>query len=576
MADYQIVIDPETSEKYLETKLQGYQLLFSPQLNKGTAFTEQERHEFKLLGKLPFSVETLEQQVIRVYEQLKSFTTPLQQNIFLNALHDTNQILFYKLVEAHITEILPIIYTPHVAAECQSYSHEFRRPRGLYLAYPDRDHLDQILDDLPNSVIELIVVTDGQRILGIGDQGVGGIGIPIGKLMLYSIIGGINPLKTLPIVLDVGTDNQQLLNDPMYIGWRHPRITGPQYDEFIEKFVHSVKQKFPNLLLQWEDFSRDNAAVILKRYRNQICSFNDDIQGTAVVTLAALQAAIKVAKQSLAEQRIVMLGAGSATTGIADLMVQAMEAEGVSPEEARKKFWIIKSSGLITENSPGITPNQRPYLRQKSDFTHWQVNDPNQISLLETVTNVKPTVLIGCSTVGGAFTETIVREMSSHVEHPIIFPLSNPTSKSEAIPSDLIAWTRGKALIATGSPFEPVCYQGKTINIAQCNNALVFPGIGLGILAVKGRRVTDQMLQVASQTLFEQSPALKDPSQPLLPSVSEAPLVDRKIGYAVAKQAYFEGLTDLEDDRNIISLVDKYHWQPAYWKCRHIVTKETV
>lgn len=544
--------------KYKKYKKYKNELLNTPQLNKGTAFSKEERKKFNLLGKLPFSIETLKQQVSRAYKQFKSYKDPNQKNIFLNELFNTNQILFYKLASEHIEEITPIIYTPYVAINCQNFSSEFRHPYGLYISYPDKDFLKEIIDNRPYNKVDLIVATDSERILGIGDQGVGGIGIPIGKLMLYTIFGGINPIKTLPIVLDVGTNNKKLLNDPLYLGWRHPRITGKKYINFIDDFVTVLKQKIPNVLLQWEDFAREKASVILDRYRKKICSFNDDIQGTAIVALAAILAAIKVSKQELTKQRIVILGAGSAATGIANLIVEGMRLGGLSEQTARENFWLLDIVGLITEESENIISNQKPYLRKIKEIQTWNIKNQKAISLFEVIKNVKPTILIGCSTAANSFTEKIIKEMAKHVKRPIIFPLSNPTTNSEAKPEDLIKWTDGRALIATGSPFDPVIYKNKKYIIAQCNNVLVFPGIGLGVIASKSHEVSDEMLWACVYALYKESPSLKDPSKPLLPLIKKAAQTAKKIGKQVAKTALKIDLTTAR------KLITKTTWKIGY------------
>lgn len=551
-------------EQILTTSVTGDALLNCPQLNKGTAFTQLERHQFGLLGKLPLHVETIEEQLQRAYAQYQSYETPKQKNIFLHELYNTNQVLFFKLVKNYLEEMTPIIYTPHVATACQTFSNEFRRPQGLYISYPEQEHLAEIIDNRPIKDVDLIVVTDGERILGIGDQGVGGMGIPVGKLMLYSLFGGINPLRTLPIVLDVGTNNEKLLQNPHYLGWRNPRISGEKYDKFIEKFVKAVKEKLPNVFLQWEDFGRDNAARNLEKYRKTLCSFNDDIQGTAVVTLSALLAAVKTIGQKISQQRIAILGAGSAAIGVANLIHQGMVREGLSAKEAQQNFWVIDINGLLTDKSTELSPQQKFYARNHAETAKWQVNNPQRITLAEVVKEIKPTILLGFSTAGGAFTESIVREMSQHVEHPIIFPLSNPTSSCEAIPEDLIKWTDGKALIATGSPFAPVIYKEKTYTIAQCNNSFVFPGIGLGTIVSKAKEVSDEMLWSASQTLLHEAPSLHDNLAPLLPPITQAAAVARKIGLAVATQAINEDLARIDNTADLQKLIEEYYWNAAY------------
>lgn len=554
----------KSGEKWLETNLSGKPLLMTPQLNKGTAFTNSERHQFGLMGKLPIRVETLEEQAMRAYLQYKSYESLFQKNIYLRNLHNANEVLFYKLIQNHIEEMMPVIYTPIVGSAVVEHSKQFRQARGLYIAYPDMENIAEILSNRSNPGIDLIVVSDGEGVLGIGDQGVGAMDIPIAKLMVYTIGGGIDPLRTLPILLDVGTNNQKLLDDPLYLGWRNNRIQGQEYDDFIEKFVESVKNVFPNVYLHWEDFGRKNARRNLDRYRDKICTFNDDIQGTGVVTLAALLAAIKVSNIPLTEQRIVIFGAGTAGVGIADQIADAMVKEGVSIEQARKAFWILDRSGLLNEKSVTISEEQSRYAREASELTDWVNKQPNYISLEDVVRNVHPTMLIGSSTSPGAFTKEMIEEMAKHVERPIIFPLSNPTEKSEAIPEDLIHWTHGKALIATGSPFPPVMYQGKEIPIAQCNNALVYPGIGLGVIASKAKMVSDEMLWAACQKTMACSPMLKDPNGMLLPKFDQAFTLSREIAIAVANQAIKEGLAQVDTSIPVAELVDSITWEPHY------------
>jgi malate dehydrogenase (oxaloacetate-decarboxylating) len=526
---------PNIKAQFSKNIKKGKQLLNDSQFNKGTAFSQEERNKFGLNGLLPYQVEPLTQQVKRAYAQFQSYQDDkVQQNLFLHALHNDNQTLFYKLAATHVTEILPVIYTPTVAHAVRNYSHNLilQRNRGIYISYPERENIGTILDNVDVDTLDLIVATDGERVLGIGDQGVGAIHIPVAKLMLYSLFGGINPQRTLPIMLDVGTNNKELLNDPLYLGWRHERLAGEQYLEFIELFVRAVKKKFPGVFLHWEDFGKNNAAVILKRYREQICSFNDDIQGTAVVTLAALLAALKASKQDLANQRIVIFGAGSAGIGIANQIHDAMLRQGMSKQDAYQCFWLLDSQGLVTESYPTLTEQQKLYVRTNAEIKNWSLSASVNISLLDVVENVKPTVLLGCSAASNAFTQEIIQTMVHNCERPIIFPLSNPTEKSEAVPSDLVAWTEGKALIATGSPFAPVEYRGKKIVIAQCNNALAFPGIGLGVITEKLQYVSDDMLWEACKTLAQYAPILQDPTLPLLPSMEKASEVAQEIAQA--------------------------------------------
>lgn len=551
----------KTSSSYRKSKYLNDLILNTPQLNQGTAFTKQERKQLNLLGKLPYSIETLDKQVKRAYQQFISQPDLKQKNLFLSELYNTNQILFYKLVSNHLEEMVPIIYTPQVASTCSSFSDEFRQPTGAYIAYPNRKNINKILDNIIRDEIDIIVVTDGERILGIGDQGVGSIGISVGKLMLYTLFGGINPKRTLPIILDVGTNNKKLLNNPYYLGWRNTRIKGNNYLNFIKLFVSGVKKRLPHVLLQWEDFGKNNAWKLLDLYRDKICSFNDDIQGTAAVTLAAILAATKVSKQKLSNQRIVIFGAGSAAIGIVKILQSYIKHK---ENKIFNNIWLLDCEGLITCQLKNITDIQRPYLRKIDEIRNWQVKDHKNITLLEVIKNVKPTVLLGYSTAPCAFTEKIVKEMTKHVERPIIFPLSNPTANCEATPSDLIKWTNGKVLIATGSPFPPVTYKNKKIVIAQCNNALVFPGIGLGIVASKARKIPDEIFWNAAEVLYKKSPAFKNNKLPLLPSVNEIPTISKAIGKRVAGIAIKQSLSPVDKKANIRMRINQNIWQPKY------------
>ena len=461
----------------------GMYLLNQQGLNKGTAFTERERTEFGLHGLLPPYVESLDRQVVRAYGAYQRKDDDLERHIYLRALQDTNEVLFYRLLLDHIEEMMPIVYTPTVALACEQFSQIYRRPRGIFISYPLRDSIPQLLRNRPNKEVDVIVVTDGERILGIGDQGAGGLGIPIGKLSLYTLIGGIPPERTLPIVLDVGTSNSERLNDPEYLGWRHERITGDDYFDFVDRFVEAVKQELPGVCLQWEDFATPHARPILNRYRDQLLTFNDDIQGTSAVALGAILGAVKATGKPLKDQQIVMLGAGSAGIGVADGLRMAMKGEGISEAEAHSRFWVVDKDGLLHSGRTNLTAEQSVYAQLASRVSGWPRNPDGHIDLANVVRSIDATVLIGLSTVGGAFTEGIVREMSRKVDRPIIFPLSNPTSRSEATAEDLIHWTEGRALIATGSPFAPVSYGGRSIPIAQCNNVYIFPAMGLGVVA---------------------------------------------------------------------------------------------
>lgn len=539
-------------------------LLDTPLLNKGTAFTEEERTLFGLQGLLPPHVETLEEQVVRAYEAYQRKDDDLERHIYLRALQDTNEVLFYRLLLDHIEEMTPIVYTPTVALACQQFSHIYRRPRGLFVSYPHRDSITTLLRNRPNPNVDVIVVTDGERILGIGDQGAGGLGIPIGKLSLYTLIGGIRPERTLPIVLDVGTNNQERLNDPEYLGWRHERITAQDYFDFIDQFVQAVKQEFPETCLQWEDFANSHARPILERYRDELLTFNDDIQGTAAIALGAILGAIKVTGKSLRDQQIVMFGAGSAAIGVADGLRAAMKEEGLSEQEARSRFWLLNSKGLLHSGRKDLTPEQIVYAQPESRISGWPRTSNGRIGLADVIGKIDATILMGLSTVGGAFSETIVREMARKIERPVIFPLSNPTANSEATAEDLIRWTDGRALVATGSPFAPVNYGGRKIPIAQCNNVYIFPAVGLGVGASGARLVTDSMMLAAARSLASNSPALKDSSASLLPPLTDLRRVAAEIALAVGTQAEKDGVAANLGEDELRQRVTATQWTPNY------------
>ena len=545
------------SNRVIETSLTGQLLLDNPLLNKGSAFPAHERREFGLLGLLPSHCSTVEEQLARTYENYQRKESDLERYVFLTALQDRNETLFYRLLQEHISEMMPIIYTPTVGEGCRQYSHVFRRPRGLYISYPQRNDIASILDNAPAEQPEVIVVTDGERILGLGDLGVGGMGIPIGKLSLYSACAGIHPAGTLPIMLDVGTDNPDLLNDPLYLGWRHPRVRGQDYDDFIEAFVAAVMQKFPRVLLQWEDFSKHNAGRLLERYRDRLCSFNDDIQGTGAVTVAGLLAAMRVLGSELRKQRILILGAGSSAIGICDQIVAALIQEGLAEQEAKQQLWLVDSKGLVHSGRSNLQSAKEKYAQPVERL------EGSGSSFADVVKHVHPTVLIGTSGQRGAFTEEIVREMAKHVVRPVIFPLSNPTSKCEATPAELFAWTNGRALVATGSPFAPVNHEGHLIKIGQCNNAFIFPGVGLGVIAAGARRVTDRMFSAAAGILSELSPALSDPNGSLFPPLESVREISYRVAIAVAREAVRAGLTRMRLD-SLENAVTTKMWIPQY------------
>jgi malate dehydrogenase (oxaloacetate-decarboxylating) len=556
---------PSSASSQLSSHLRGHALLETPSLNKGTAFTHEERQALGLDGLLPPVVETIEEQSVRAYKAYLRKHDDLERHIYLRQLQGTNEVLFYRLLLDHIEEMLPIVYTPVVAEACQEFSHIYRRPRGLILSYPHRDNLRKLLQNRPNKNVRVIVVTDGERILGIGDQGVGGLGIPIGKLSLYTLIGGVPPDQTLPVILDVGTNNQERLNDPEYLGWRHERITGETYDDFVDRFVQAVKQELPDTLLQWEDFANAHARPILDRYRDQLITFNDDIQGTAAVAVGAILSAVRVSGRQLRDQHIVMLGAGSAGTGVADFLRAALVAEGLSEAEARSRFWLIDIDGLLHSQRTDLTAEQRIYAQPAERVANFpRTLASGHIGLGDVIKQINATILIGLSTVAGAFSEPIVREMARKCERPIILPLSNPTSKSEAVPEDLLQWTDGRALIAAGSPFPNVNYKGREIRIAQCNNVYIFPAMGLAVSATRPRRVTDGMFLAAAHALAKQSPAQTDPSAPLLPLLTGLRGVSIEIAIAAAQQAQRDGLAPAASPESLREAVASAQWAPHY------------
>jgi malate dehydrogenase (oxaloacetate-decarboxylating) len=542
----------------------GRALLENPLLNKGTAFTEDERRDLGLTGLLPPRVETLEEQVVRAYGAFSDYTTDQGKHINLRALQDTNEVLFYRLLLDHLEEMVPILYTPTVGLACQQFSHIYRRSRGLFASYPLRDRLPELIRNRPTQDVDVIVVTDGERILGLGDQGAGGLGIPIGKLSLYTAIGGIDPARTLPIVLDVGTNNPSLLEDPAYVGWRHERVTGDDYFDFVERFVRAIEEELPAVLLQWEDFAATHARPLLDRYRDRLLTFNDDIQGTAAVTLGALIGAVHASRSRLSEQTVVILGAGSAGVGVADMIRAAMVADGLPDDQARLRFFLLNTKGLLTDARTDLNAEQRTYAQPAALTGSWQLRGADRIGLAEVVANARATILIGLSTDFGAFTEPIVRELAAKVERPIIFPLSNPTARSEADPADLRRWTNGRALVAAGSPYPPLDIGGRSVPVAQSNNIFVFPGIGLGAVAVKATRVTDGMIDAAASALGRMSPALADANEPLLPPVGELLGIASEVAQAVAVKAIEEGVAPALSPDAVRVRIAATQWTPSY------------
>jgi malate dehydrogenase (oxaloacetate-decarboxylating) len=550
----------------LRVAARGFSVLGTPMLNRGTAFTPDERRALGLVGLLPHGVSTIDGQLRRVYAQYQRQPDDLARNVYLANLRDRNEVLFYRLLSEHLGDMLPIVYTPTVGKAIERYSHEYRRPRGVFLSVDHPDLIEESFRDygLGADDVDLIVATDAEGILGIGDWGVGGIEIAIGKLAVYIAAAGIHPRRVIPVVLDMGTDNLRLLNDKMYLGNRHARVRGPRYDDFIDTYVSTATKLFPHALLHWEDLGAANARRVLQRYADQCCTFNDDMQGTAAVVLAAALAAARASETRMGDQRVVIHGAGTAGLGIADMLRDVMVGAGLSPEEATRRFWCLDRQGLITDDRlADLLDFQRPYARPAAEVADWTRTGAGQgPSLADVVAHVHPTMLIGTSTQAGAFTEAVVRQMAAHVGRPVIMPLSNPTSRAEAVPADLIAWTDGRALVATGSPFDPVVHEETTYRIAQANNALVFPGLGLGVAVVRARRVSDRMLAAAADAVAGLSDA-GIRGAPLLPPVDNLREVSATVAVAVAGAAVADGLADVALD-DPIQQIHQAMWQPEY------------
>ena len=561
------------ANRHVETALSGYELLNDPLLNKGTAFTEAERDAFDLHGLLPPHVAELDYQVKRRLAAFVGLGSDLQRYVFLRGLQDTNETLFYALLTRNIEAMMPIVYTPTVGLGCQLFSHLFRKPRGLFLSIPHQDLIQRILSHPRYDRIEAIVVSDGERILGLGDQGAGGMGIPIGKLSLYTACAGLHPGATLPVLLDVGTDNSDHLRDPLYIGWQHERVRGPAYDDLVSIFVEAVRKRWPHVLLHWEDFAIGNANRLLARYRDSLCTFNDDIQGTAAIAVGTLLCAINVTGVPLSEQRIAVLGAGSAGTGICALLHRAMVEAGLSEQRARECFYLVDRPGLLLAGMPALQPFQAPFAQDRGRVDGWALRAPGHIGLEDVVANAHPTVLIGTSGQAGAFTEPVVRAMAKHVKRPVIFPLSNPTERSEAAPADLEAWTGGRAVIATGSPFPPLNRGGKDFRIDQNNNAYVYPGIGLGAIAVRARRISDGMFLAAANAIAAHSPAKRDPTANLLPPLVEIRKLSFAVALAVARQAQKEGCADARSEDETAAAIGAKMWEPVYTAYRRVARR---
>jgi malate dehydrogenase (oxaloacetate-decarboxylating) len=548
--------------EFVETSLTGLGLLSAPIFNKGTAFTEAERDEFSLHGLLPPQVGTLEQQVARRMKAFHALTDDFARYTFMRDLQDVNETLFYALITQHVEEMLPVVYTPAVGEGCQRFSEIWRKPRGVFLSYPNADRIERILGHPRYDGVRCIVVSDGERILGLGDQGAGGMGIPIGKLALYTALAGIHPLRCLPVFLDVGTDNAERIADPLYLGWKAPRVRGAAYDAFVDRFVKVVKRRWPHVLLQWEDFAGNNAAKLLERYRDVLPSFNDDIQGTAAVAVATVLAAVNKTGVPLTAQRFAIFGFGSAGLGIAALLCRALVQAGMSEREARSRFFAVDKDGLLVEGME-MTPGQRAFAQRRDAVKGWPSGRGKGASLLEVVERAHPTVLIGVSGQTGAFTEDVVRAMAASAARPVILPLSNPTSRCEATPADLLQWTDGRAIIGTGSPFGPVEINGQLIPIAQTNNSYIFPGLALGIISARAKRVSEGMMMASAQALAAMSPTARDKDGALLPPLAELRAVSMGVALAVGRQAAAEGLAGVKGEAFEEALRANV-WAPRY------------
>ncbi|MEJ2109211.1 MAG: NAD-dependent malic enzyme [Acidobacteriota bacterium] len=567
--NFSIKIDQATGQRYMAVSEKGRPLLFNYETNKGTAFSKRERDDLDLAGLLPPHIATLKEQLDRTYENFSSKTSNLEKFIYLTALQDRNETLYYRLLLEHIEEMMPIVYTPVVGEACQNFSHIYRRGRGAYVSYNDRGNIAHILRHIGIDNPSIIVVTDGERILGLGDQGAGGMGIPIGKLCLYTLCAGVSPYSTIPITLDVGTDNEERLNDPLYIGLKQKRVRGDAYQEFIDEFVEAVKTVFPDVCLQWEDFLKGNAIKQLNRFRNELCTFNDDIQGTAGVVVAGLYSARRITGQPLAKQKIVFTGAGASAQGIADLLVAAMQEDGLTAEASIKRIWTVDSKGLCVNTREGLDDFKLKFARSAEETASYRCRNRDAISLEETIANVEPTVLIGTSGSTGMFSEAIVRRMAKINERPVVFPLSNPTSKAEVTPRDALQWSDGRAIVATGSPFDPVEINGRRYRIGQGNNAFIFPGVGLGVTVSRARRVTDGMFLDAAKALAKMVSEKDLQETAVYPSLSRIRECSHAVACATIQRAVAEGYAEEEFLEGLEETVHRAMWSPEYIPIRY-------
>ena len=567
--DFSIKVDPSTWQRYISVPRKGEYVLTDSFLNKGTAFTARERDELDILGLLPPAIFTIEQQLKRTYESFSAKQTPLEKYIYLASLHDRNEVLYYRLIDEHLYEMLPVVYTPVVGEACQKFSHIFRRGRGLYIGIDQQNNIEKILRNYHATEPSVIVVTDGERILGLGDQGAGGMGIPIGKLCLYTACAGISPYSTLPITLDVGTNNEERLADPLYVGLRQPRVRGAEYQDFIDKFVAAVKKVFPNVLLQWEDFLKDNAIFQLERFRDELLTFNDDIQGTASVVVAGIFGALRLTGGKMSDHRLVFAGAGASAHGIAELFVSALVEEGMPVGEARRRIWTCDTKGLAVSDRAGLEGFKKEFARDRAELAGWKVADAGRISLEETIENAKPTILIGVSATPGTFSEAIVKRMAEMNERPLVFPLSNPTSKSECTAEEAVRWSDGRAIVATGSPFAPVVHDGVTHRIGQCNNAFIFPGVGLGACVSRARRITDGMFLDAARALATHVTEADIAESAVYPQIATIRECSHSVACAVIRRAVKEGHADPDILVNLEETVRRAMWYPEYLPIRY-------
>ncbi|MFH1241799.1 MAG: NAD-dependent malic enzyme [Pseudomonadota bacterium] len=567
--DFSIKIDPRTWKKYMAVRLRGRAILNNPFTNKGPAFTARERDELDLHGLLPAAISTIEDQLLRNYENFNAQPNHMGKYNFLSSLQDRNETLFFRFLHEYIDETMPIVYTPTVGEACQKFSHIYRRARGIYVSYGQKDNIKKILRNFYFKDPSVIVVTDGERILGLGDQGADGMGIPIGKLCLYTLCAGVSPYSTLPVMLDVGTDNEERRNDPLYLGLRRERIRGEEYQAFVDQFVYSAIEVFPNALLHWEDFLKANAIKQLDRFKDVLCTFNDDIQGTGSVVVGFIFRALGASSQSILDSRFIIAGAGAAANGIANLIAMALQEQGLSSAEARGRIWMVDSQGLVTKRRQGLPEFKEIYAKTPDEVSNYECRDLARITLEEAVKNVRPNVLIGTSATPGIFTETIVKTMAEISKHPIIFPLSNPASKSECSPEEAIRWSNGRAIVATGSPFPPVEYNGRLYRTGQCNNAFVFPGLGLGVTVGEVRRVTDAMLLSAAKAIAEKDPCGDLNGGPVFPELNRIREYSHAVACAVIRTAVSEGNAEEGVLFKLDEAVRNAMWFPEYLPTRY-------